>query len=115
MAGVKNTAADGVPPETTNDDFQLKGATVPNYHFQVRTDTHVMLSEVVDLPNAEQARIEASRRVGALLTEHAGKIWADQHWQMDVTDNVGLILFVLHLSAMRSPAASGNNPKHPTR
>jgi hypothetical protein len=99
MAGVKNTAADGVPPETTNMmTSSSKEPPLPNYHFKVRTDSHVMLSEVVDLPNAEQARIEASRRVGALLTEHAGKIWADQNWQMDVTDNVGLILFVLHLS-----------------
>jgi hypothetical protein len=74
-----------------------------------------MLSEVVDLPNGERARVEASQRVGELLTEHAGKIWEDQNWQMDVTDNTGLILFVLHISAMRSPAMSGNNPKHPGR
>jgi hypothetical protein len=52
----------------------------------------------------------------SVMTEHAGKIWEDQNWQMDVTDNVGLILFVLHVSAMRSPAASGKiNPKHPAR
>jgi hypothetical protein len=79
---------------------------VPHYHFQVRTATHVMLSEGVDLAKPEDARIEASRRVGDLLKSHAGKIWEDENWQMDITDDLGLILFVIHVSAMRTPATT---------
>ena len=81
-----------------------KAGPVANYHFEVRTETHVMLSEVLDLPKHEDVRIEASRRVGELLKQHAGQLWEDQNWQMDVTDDVGLILFVIHVSAMRSAA-----------
>jgi hypothetical protein len=71
---------------------------MPRYHFQVRTDIHVMLSEVVELAKTDDARIEASRRIGELLKDHAGKIGADQDWRMDVTDDVGLILFVIQYS-----------------
>jgi hypothetical protein len=83
------------------------------YYFQVRTDTHVLLSEGVDLAKAEDARVEASRRVGELQKEHAGKIWEDQDWRMDVTNDSGFILFVIHISAMRSPVMWSNRPKHP--
>jgi hypothetical protein len=77
---------------------------VPLYHFEVRTETHVMLTEGVKLPNSTAARVEAAKRVGALLHEHAGRIWSDEDWQMDVTDDTGLILYVLHVSAMKTAA-----------
>ena len=102
-------------PES-NDDGTVVGGVVryhlrneprmPNFHFQVRTGSHIMLSEVVDLPRADDARIEAARRAGELLKAHAGKLWADEHWQIDITDDTGLILFVIHVSAMRTPATA---------
>jgi hypothetical protein len=76
------------------------------YHFQVRTDTHVMLTEAMDFRDADEARIDAARRVGVLLQEHAGKLWADENWQMDVTDERGLILFVIFVQASKSPATT---------
>ena len=50
-----------------------------------------------------------------LLKEHAGKIWEDQGWQMDVTTDTGLILFVIHISAVRAPVMGGTSPKLPAR
>jgi hypothetical protein len=41
-----------------------------------------------------------------LLKEHAGRLWADEDWRMDVTDETGLILFVIHVSAMNAAAGS---------
>ena len=29
------------------------------------------------------------------------KLWANEDWQMDVTDDTGLILFVINISAMQ--------------
>lgn len=72
--------------------------------FQVRTGTHVMLTEVEELHDSDAARIEAAKRIGLLLHAHAGKLWVDEDWQMDVTDDTGLILFVINVSAMRSSA-----------
>jgi hypothetical protein len=71
------------------------------YNFQVRTETHVMLTEGAELPDLSAARVEAARRIGTLLTEHAGQIWVDQDWQMDVTDEAGLILYMINVSAMK--------------
>ncbi len=74
------------------------------FHFQVRTGTQVMVTEVADLSDADDARIEAAKRIGLLLHAHAGKLWVDEDWQMDVTDEKGLVLFVINISAMRSAA-----------
>ena len=85
---------------------------MPRFHFQVRTDTHVLLAEAADLPGTTEARVEASRRVGELLRDHAAAIWADEEWRMDVTDHAGLILFVIQVSAMKSPAMNSSDPEH---
>ena len=74
------------------------------YHFQVRTESHVALAETAEFPNATAARIEAARRIGILLYDHAHQIWVDEDWQMDVTDEKGLILFTISISAMESAA-----------
>ena len=51
-----------------------------------------------------EARVEAAKRIGLLLHAHAGKLWADEEWQMDVTDDKGLIPFVINIAAMKSSA-----------
>ena len=82
---------------------------MPFYHFEVRTPSHVMITEGTELANSSAARVEAAKRIGELLHDHAGQIWVDQDWQMDVTDESGLILYVINVSAMRAPATS---PSH---
>jgi hypothetical protein len=78
-------------------------------HFQVRTGTHVMLTEVADCSDTDEARVEAAKRIGLLLHAHAGKLWVDEDWQMDVTDEHGLVLFVINISAIRSSATLLNS------
>jgi hypothetical protein len=46
--------------------------------------------------------------VGDLLKTHAGAIWEDKEWQMDVTDSTGLILFVIQVSAMKTAATASS-------
>jgi hypothetical protein len=58
------------------------------------------------MENLKDLRLELARFVGELLKDHAELIWEDKDWQVDVTDANGLILYVLHLSAMKSPAAA---------
>ena len=76
------------------------------YNFEVRTPSHVMLTEGLELPDRTDARVEAAKRVGQLLHDHAGQLWVDQDWQMDVTDETGLILYVINVSAMRTAATT---------
>ena len=79
------------------------------FNFQVRTNTHVMVTESMDLSNSDEARVEAAKRIGLLLHAHAGELWTDEDWQMDVTDGRGLVLFVINISAMRSSATLLNS------
>ena len=65
----------------------------------VRTESHVRLAEAVDLAGTDEAGVEAARRVGDLLVKHAAELWSDEEWRMDVTNEAGLILIVVHVSA----------------
>ena len=78
------------------------------YHFEVRTPSHVMITEGAEFADGTAARVEAAKRVGSLLHDHAGQLWVDQDWQMDVTDDNGLILYVIQISALRSAATGGS-------
>jgi hypothetical protein len=78
-----------------------------DFHFQVRNETHVWLTEVVSLQNSDAARVEAARRIGILLHDHAGQLWTDESWQMDVTDHTGLVLFVIQVQTLKSAASAG--------
>ena len=73
-----------------------------------------MVTEVMDLSNSDEARVEAAKRIGLLLHAHAGRIWAEEDWQMDVTDDQGLILFVINISALRSSATYLKPPPEDT-
>ena len=79
------------------------------FHFQVRTETHVLLTQAAELDSLDAARVEASQRIGDLLRRHAGQLWQDEEWQMDVTDGAGLILFVIQVSASRTAATNDPN------
>lgn len=80
---------------------------MPFYHFEVRTPSHVMITEGAELADNSAARVEAAKRIGGLLHDHAGQVWVDQDWQMDVTDARGLILYVIQIVALKSAATDG--------
>jgi hypothetical protein len=82
---------------------------LPLYHFEVRTPSHVMLTEGVELADHTAARVEAAKRIGLLLNEHAGLLWVDQDWQMDVTNETGLILYVINVTALKAPSTQGSS------
>lgn len=64
------------------------------------------MTESVELASTSDARTEAARRIGALLSAHADLLWTDEEWRMDVTDARGLILFSISVIATRSPATA---------
>jgi hypothetical protein len=83
------------------------------YNFEVRTPSHVMLTEGAEMADMRAVRLQAARRIGELLKEHAGRLWVDEEWQMDVPDNRGLILYVMQVSALKTAAtlASHNSDR----
>ncbi|OWK32196.1 DUF6894 family protein [Sphingomonas mucosissima] len=78
---------------------------MPSYHIELRTHDRVWETLDIDRENQTDLRIEVARFVGELLRDHAGKIWEDKDWRVDVTDQSGLILFVMQLFVTDSAAA----------
>lgn len=75
-----------------------------NYNINIRTDSHIAETLSVARDDLTGLRVEMARFVGELLKDHAELVWVDEDWQIDVTDESGLILYVLQISAMKTPA-----------
>jgi hypothetical protein len=80
---------------------------MPTYHINIRTESHIADFVKVEKESLTDLRLEMARFVGELLKDHAELIWADEDWQIDVTNGEGLILYVIHISASETPATTG--------
>jgi len=83
---------------------------MPRYFFHFgETDAGLdVRGQELDDDNA--ARIEAVRLLGEMLRDKAGEFWDEQSMKLIITDQAGLILFVLDVSAIEAPAVSGRRP-----
>ena len=79
------------------------------YHIELRTGGQVWETLQIEGEDHTAVRIELAQFVGELLKDHADKIWEDEDWRVDVTDERGMILYILHVSVTDSPAT------HPLR
>jgi hypothetical protein len=77
---------------------------MPQYHIELRTENRVWETLDVESIGLPELRIEMAKFVGELLRDHASRIWEDQNWRVDVTDQTGLILFVMQVVATESAA-----------
>ena len=77
---------------------------MPHYNIELRTQSKVWETHVVEREDHTAIRLELARFVGQMLSDHAAKIWEDQDWRVDVTNETGLILFVMHISATNTAA-----------
>ncbi len=82
---------------------------MPKFRVNVRTKSHIAQTLDLDRDNHTALRVEMAKFVGELLKDHADLIWADEDWQIDVTDHAGLILYVMHISAMKTSATVGKS------
>jgi hypothetical protein len=81
---------------------------MPKYNINVRTASHIADTTAIERPTLDELRLEMARFVGELLKDHAELIWEDQDWQVDVSDEAGLILYVLNVSASETAATTGS-------
>jgi hypothetical protein len=84
---------------------------MPVYNINIRTASHIADTVQTTKESLTDLRIEMARFVGELLKDHAALIWEDQDWQVDVTDEAGLILYVLNISASDTAATAGTLPR----
>ena len=74
------------------------------YNIELRTESHVSETLSVDMEDLTALRVQVATFVGEMLRDHAGQIWVDEDWRIDVTDDKGLILYVMQIQAMRAAA-----------
>ena len=74
------------------------------YNIELRTQDRVWDTFSFEKDDIRALRIEMAQFVGTLLKDHAEQVWEDQDWRVDVTDERGLILFVMHISATDTAA-----------
>lgn len=74
------------------------------FRFESDAGIHGCRSWSADLTTVREAQIEAIRTLGELLSEDGAEFWVNEEVSMTVSDEHGLILFRLDLSALRSAA-----------
>ncbi len=77
---------------------------MPHYNINLRTASSIADTWPVERDDLTALRVEVARFVGEMLKDHANQIWADEDWRVDVTDERGLILYVMHVSATDTAA-----------
>lgn len=63
------------------------------------------------LPDDDAARVEAARVLGQLVNEKPTEVWRGDDLRITVTDEAGLILFTIDITAVAAPAARPARPK----
>jgi hypothetical protein len=77
---------------------------MPRYHFNVYDGVEMLDKVGVELPDSKYARREAIRYAGSILEGGSSKDSLGSEWRMEVTNNVGLILFRLDFQVTDAPA-----------
>jgi hypothetical protein len=76
---------------------------MPRFYFHVHDGVSELDREGTELPDWEEARLEAIRQTGAILRDEAWHIALGEDWRMEVTDERGLLLFRLDFTVVASP------------
>jgi hypothetical protein len=77
---------------------------VPRFNIELRSTSHVAATVAIERDDLTGVRIEVARFVGELLKDHADQIWKDEDWQIEATDENGLILFTMNVFASDTAA-----------
>jgi hypothetical protein len=65
------------------------------YYFHVRDGRTSIDNEGTEFASLEDARVDAVRLAGAMLTDHAPIFWNEHDWELQVTDAANLTVFTL--------------------
>ena len=78
---------------------------MPRYYFHLRDGSEHLDREGAFLPNTEAARTQAAVYLGEILRNGCDSIWNGEDWRLNVVDESGLVLFVIHIVAVEAAAA----------
>ena len=78
---------------------------MPRFYFDVHDGTVTIDDEGTELPDIDEARIQATKLAGILLSDNAEQFWNGEEWKVSVRDENGVRLFSLLFVAMNTPVA----------
>lgn len=78
------------------------------YFFHTEDGRSVLDKEGMEFGSPTEAKTEAVRMMGEVLKDVSTEFWDTQALKLIVTDEQGLILFGLDLSAIEAPALSAS-------
>jgi hypothetical protein len=86
---------------------------VPRFYFNIEDGKKIEDHEGTELPDVAAARTESIALAGALLKD-AARYWDGTDWRMTVTDDTGVVVFMLRFSAEEcDPAAQASASASP--
>ncbi|WP_425985600.1 DUF6894 family protein [Brevundimonas sp. TWP1-2-1b1] len=81
------------------------------FRFESDAGVHGRQSWDADLGSVREAQVQAIQTLGELLSEDGSQFWMSEDVTMTVSDETGLMLFCLDLSAVKAPALHNPHPK----
>jgi hypothetical protein len=76
---------------------------MPRYHFHLENSVVIPDETGADLVDIHAARVQAVRSLSEIINEHRELFWDNQPVRVVVTDEAGLMLFVIEASAFEAP------------
>lgn len=86
---------------------------MPRYFFHIRDGTDTRDETGTELPDIYTAQAQAIRLSGEILREMGARFWNGTEWKLEVTDEQGRTLFVLHFSAEERTTLADPPPDPP--
>jgi hypothetical protein len=87
------------------------GAVMPRFFFHVCNGIIKLDAVGTELRSLGHAKVEASRLAAAVLLETPHAIWHGKDRSIEVVDEVGLIVFVIHIKVIEAPVFKPAPPK----
>jgi hypothetical protein len=84
---------------------------MPRYFFNVYDVSSTLDPSGTVLPDIYTAQEQAMRMAGELLREMRSIIWDGVTWKLEVVDETGEVLFVLHFSAEEKTVVTDGRPR----
>ena len=85
---------------------------MPRFYFHTNHPTEGLIQddEGMDFSSIQEAKCEAVAYAGRLLCDVAETFWDDADFELTVTDDQGLILFVMRVVGTEAPAVRSASP-----
>lgn len=78
---------------------------MPRYYFHLHDGTTHPDRDGLELADIGAARKHAASYLADLLRDGGEMIWNGEDWQLNVTDDAGLVYFTIHIVAVEAAAA----------